>query len=337
MRITITALLCVCVVQGANAAELPLPPIVQPAPVLVQQPSRYLQQGLFFEFGARYWYSSGKLSKDLFTVGEAGLISSLTYNGLTGHAAELFGSAKQIDGLFVNWNAGLGKITAGRLTDQDFPPFFPGPFSSTISDQGDGSLGYATFDLGYNFVNSNTWTVGLFAGFNFFRESVNALGCVQSAGNPDVCVPGIQGAGLTITERADWWSARLGVAADWIPLPRFKLSGNVAWVPFTRLEAIDTHVLRPDLLGGIPESGHGSGVQVEGIASYAFTDSFNVGVGVRYWYLQAHGSVDFGAAIPDALPQPVSFKTDRFGVFLQGSYTFGVPGRYRNSQWPSCC
>jgi len=74
-------------------------------------------------------------------------------------------------------------------------------------------------------------------------------------------------------------------------------------------------------------------VQLEGIASYAFTDSFNVGVGARYWYLQAHGSQVLG----NALVTPVSFKTDRFGVFLQGSYTFGVPGRYRNSQWPSCC
>ena len=336
MRITIAGLICLCVAQAASAAELPPPPVLAPAPIPVQQPSRYLQQGLFFEFGARYWYSSGSLSKDLFAVGDVGLVSRLTYSGLTGHAAELFGSAKQIDGWFVNWNAGLGKIPTGTLTDEDFPPFLV-PFSSTTSNQGEGSLGYATFDLGYNFVNSNTWTVGLFGGFNFFRESVNALGCVQTAGNPGVCVPGISGMGLTITERADWWSARLGVSAEWIPFNRFKLSGNAAWVPFTRLEAIDTHLLRPELLGGVPESAHGSGVQVEGIASYAFTDSFNVGVGVRYWYLQANGSVDFGAVVQNALPQPVSFKTDRFGVFFQGAYTFGVPGRYRNSQWPSCC
>ena len=92
MRITIAALICVCVVQGASAAELPLPPIVQPAPVLVQQPSRYLQQGLFFELGARYWYSSGKLSKDLFggPFGGPDLVSRLSYSGLTGHAAVLY-------------------------------------------------------------------------------------------------------------------------------------------------------------------------------------------------------------------------------------------------------
>src|SRR6266581_954360 len=134
MRITFAALICVCVVQGAGAAELPLPPIVQPAPVFVQPPSRYLQQGLFFEFGARYWYSSGMLRKDLFAVGDVGLVSRLTYSGLTGHAAEIFGSAKQIDGWFVNWNAGLGKIPTGTLTDEDFPPFLV-PFSSTTSNQ----------------------------------------------------------------------------------------------------------------------------------------------------------------------------------------------------------
>jgi len=246
MRITIAGLICLCVAQAASAAELPPPPVLAPAPIPVQQPSRYLQQGLFFEFGARYWYSSGHFSKDIFGVDQvSGLLSRLTYNGLTGHAAELFGSAKQIDGWFVNWNAGLGKIPNGTLTDEDFPPFAAVPFSSTTSSQGEGSLGYATLDVGYNFINSNTWTVGGFAGFNFFRESVNALGCVQTAGNPDICALSIP-AGVVITERADWWSARLGISADWIPFNRFKLSGNAAWVPFTRLEAIDTHTLRFD-------------------------------------------------------------------------------------------
>src|SRR6266567_5331174 len=105
MRVTIAALICVCVAQSASTAELPLPPVVEPVPVPVKAPSRFLQQGIFFELGARYWLSSGTLSKDLFAVGgTGGLVSRLTYSGLHGHSAELFGSIKQIDGLFVKWN-----------------------------------------------------------------------------------------------------------------------------------------------------------------------------------------------------------------------------------------
>src|ERR1043165_6451640 len=43
-----------------------------------------------FEFGARYWYSSGKLSKDLYDDPRfsSDMVSRLTYDGLTANSFE---------------------------------------------------------------------------------------------------------------------------------------------------------------------------------------------------------------------------------------------------------
>jgi len=347
MRITIAFLITLCVVHNATGSEVdvpvlrgsqmyesPPPVAVQPGPVFVREPNRFLQQGIFFDFGARYWFSTGTLSKDL--SGGPSTVSRLTYKNLTAHSLEVFGSIKQVDALFVKWNAGLGKITAGSLIDEDFPPVVP-VYSRTTSDQGDGSLGFATIDLGYNFVGWTNFQMGGFIGYNFLRETVNAVGCAQQAGSPDVCVSPIATSTLGITERADWSSFRVGLAVDWFPLNRLKLSGNFAWVPFTALTGVDSHALRPVLAGGIPESAHGSGVQLDALASYAFTDSFNLGLGVRYWYLRANGGADFTAPPVGGFIQPESFKSQRFGIFLQGAYSFGVPGKMHRPQWISCC
>src|SRR2546422_496022 len=106
MRITVACLIFACVMQNASAAERDVAVlrgsktdeiVVAPAaPILVRQPSRFLQQGIVFEFGARYWLSTGTLAKDLSGTGNLGVVSRLTYSNLTAHSFELFGSIKQI-------------------------------------------------------------------------------------------------------------------------------------------------------------------------------------------------------------------------------------------------
>jgi hypothetical protein len=347
MRIIIIAILA-CLIESATAAEVALP--TAPPPVFAAPdpyPSRFLLQGVFFELGARYWFSSGNYSKDLFAGGASAnggqLVSRLSFTGLTDHAGELFGSIKQRRGWFLNWNVGFGKTVAGNLTDQDFAPFIT-PFSSTLSAQQEGSIGYATIDLGYNVVGSPAWQVGPFVGVNFLRDTINATGCTQQANNLDVCA-GIPPTGpRIISQRADWTSVRVGVAGAWNVTNQFKLSGNAAWLPFVSLDATDSHVLRADLPnnGNTPETGTGSGVQLEAIASYAISDDFSIGVGGRYWYMQAQGRADFRNLIDPTTGlsvgfQPESVKAERYGVFLQGTYTFSLPDIGHRSPWRSCC
>lgn len=111
-----------------------------------------------------------------------------------------------------------------------------------------------------------------------------------------------------------------------------KLSGEFAWLPFEQLVASDTHWLRLgttpfSISGPIPELGSGTGFQAEALLSYQFNDSFNFGIGGRYWLLETHGTADFESVIvafpiqPQA--QPLNFITVRYGGFAQGSYKFG--------------
>lgn len=109
--------------------------------------------GYAFEIGARYWYSTGKLAKDLYDDPRfsADLASRLTYSGLTSHAFEGFGKLTLPSNLFLKGFAGVSGLRNGSLNDEDFPPGTV-PYSSTRSAQDGGRLGYATVDLGYGLV-----------------------------------------------------------------------------------------------------------------------------------------------------------------------------------------
>ena len=76
------------------------------------------------------------------------------------------------------------------------------------------------------------------------------------------------------------------------------------------------------MAGPIPEDGKGFGVQLEGLLSYKVTQAFSIGVGGRYWHLETKGSSHFEDATPTGGPQPVNFKTDRYGAFVQGAFKF---------------
>src|SRR5262245_1021456 len=85
-----------------------------------------------WEVGARYWYSTGKSSMDLFDTSGSLLSSRLTYDDLTAHSGELFFRGQHNSGLFVKGYIGGGRITGGSLTDEDFPPVVV-PYSNTTS------------------------------------------------------------------------------------------------------------------------------------------------------------------------------------------------------------
>jgi hypothetical protein len=285
-----------------------------------------------FELGTRYWYSSGRLAKDLFDDprSSTNLNSRLTYSGLGVGSYEGFGRVNTAFGSYVRGYAGLsGGLNKGVLNDEDFPPALV-PYSNTLSQQQGGKLGYGTIDFGQNVVRTDRFSTSLFVGYGYLNETVNAFGCSQLAGNPLVCVPAISPGVLAITEESHWQFARLGIQSELKVLDCLTLSAEVAWLPFTQLTAQDTHWLRLgsglfDLSGPIPEFGGGSGVQIEALALYKVTDKITLGVGGRYWALETRGSTDFESVIvgvTDAAPQPLNFSTTRYGGFAQGSYKF---------------
>jgi outer membrane protease len=311
------------------AADAPYYPLEDDMPVKapVYQPVVPAVQEIWVEIGGRFWYSTGTFSKNLYDDVRFSndLLSRLTYGALSGRSYEIFGRVDHASGFFVKGNVGLGSINAGTLHDEDFPPALV-PYSNTLSDQHNGQISYFTLDFGYNFLLTPLYRVGAFVGYNMFNEAENAYGCTQTQSNPFVCVPAIPPNVLAITENSRWQSIRLGLAGDALLFECFRIGGDVAWVPYTNLRSFDTHWLRQDIFSPIYEPGKGSGVQLEAFANYNFTPAFSVGVGARYWRLTAKGTIDVedAALLIGGMPQPGTFFTDRYGVFVQTAYKFGL-------------
>lgn len=311
----------------ARAADLALPNIKGP-PILAS--------AWDVQFGARYWYSSGKHQFDLNEAFHPAIeVSRLTFGNLEAHSAEVFFRVDHESGVFLKGYLGGGSIVGGKLNDEDFPPLFPVPYSNTISTQRNGSLKYVSVDLGYNLFAGSTYRLGPFGGYHNFHERLNTFGCLQLAAtdpllcglDPELAVVPVPTLFDGQDEDVTWQSIRAGVAGEIVLAPGLKFSGEAAWA-HNFLQNTDYHNFRPDIRG-MTQDGEGNGFQLEGVLTYDVTPNFDVGLGGRYWYFQASGrnhwertlaGVLFG--IPSAPLQTVS---ERYGVFVQAGYKLGGP------------
>jgi hypothetical protein len=346
MRLCFVGLAMIGLMQTASAGELSLPwlrgaadlgpgtPNAAPAlkaPAVRQAPPPP-SENITFEAGARYWFSTGRLTKDLYDDPRHSTLlnSRLTYDGLRAGSFEAYGRFDLSYGTFVKGNIGFAGLGSGTLQDQDPPPNTL-PDSSTSSSAGGGRLNYGTIDVGQIVVTNGRARGSLLVGYGHLTETTSAFGCTQNSANPLICFPAIPTGTLAITEETHWDFARLGVMAEYKLLDRLTLSGEAAWLPYVQLGGLDTHWLRlgssvGSLSGPIPERGNGTGVQLESILSYQVTDCFNLGIGGRFWYLQTHGNTDFEQQIigfNSPASQPLTFTTWRYGGFVQGAYRFG--------------
>ncbi len=283
------------------------------------------------EFAARYWYGSASTGKSLYDIPSlsSAMVSRLTYSGMNPNSGELAGRVAFTNGWFLKGYVGAGGLLGGHLQDEDFPPGIS-TYSSTTSNQSAGWLNYVSADLGYNVVRGGDFRVGAFAGYHYFNESVNAFGCTQTAGNPEVCEPAVPNSIEVISQENHWQSVRVGVDGSLLIGQRFTLSGEAVWLPYVSLSGADSHWLRigtvvGDFAGPIPENGTGQGYQFEALLSYQVTEYGSIGIGGRYWHMQTNGNTNFQGNVvgETAFPQPVAWKTDIYGVFIQGSLKFG--------------
>jgi hypothetical protein len=283
--------------------------------------------------GGRYWYSTGRSQKDLLAAPLDGEIpaSRLTYTGLTAHSAETFARIAHRSGLFVKGYAGLGAMPGGKQTDEDFPPLLV-PYSNAESTIRNSKIAYLSADVGYDFVQAPTYRLGVFAGYHYDHEKMNEYGCRQNATFP-VCLtapPPQSDAVLNITDDNHWHSVRLGLNGSVRLTDRLSLTGDAAWLPYTRLDATDTHWGRLSTVGAtsfagpIGEEGTGrKGYQLEAILDYKVTDAFSVGAGGRYWRMETAGKMHFdGVTVGGGTAQTLFYTLDRYGGFVQGSYRF---------------
>ncbi len=279
------------------------------------------------EVGARWWYSWGRFQKDI-APGVLGPqnptlnISRLTWDDLTAHSGEGFARIDTPMNVFVKGFAGGGKMTGGKINDEDWiaPPT---GYSNTVGSAS-GTLSYWTIDAGYDLIRGPGTKVGVFAGYNEYRDNKSSFNCTQIASPASgICNPPISGV-FVLGENDKWQSVRVGANADVMLTDRWRLSADVAFVPYTKFTGQDFHPLRPFIAD---ETGKGIGTQAELFLSYYVTPQFSIGAGGRYWAMWTTSGSDcrefdrVTAVCPTTL-QNMQFKTERYGLLLQASYKF---------------
>jgi len=127
------------------------------------------------------------------------------------------------------------------------------------------------------------------------------------------------------SESDTWHSLRVGIAGEVRLWDRFKLSGDLAYLPFSRFEGLDDHRARPNLTL-FPTGGTALGAQAELILSYLATDNLSFGLGGRYWAMWTTTASQscIGCEGPGVFspPAPGKANNERFGAFLQAAYRF---------------
>jgi hypothetical protein len=275
------------------------------------------------ELGVRYWYSSGKSTRSHNaqavdpTLGNP--TSVLTYTNLDANALELYGRKDFRSGWFLKGNAGVGTITGGSLRDEDFKVGQVRDTDTTSTVKGNG-LGYASIDFGRELWRFENGTAGLFVGYQYWRERVDAYGVVSILRSPPTVrepesVP-------AITNETTWQSLRVGLTSTARLSPASRLSAEVVLVPYAKVRDEDSHWLRQDpsagefFLGPAPNihmEGTGYGFQFELELRHALQSGWELGGGLRYWWLRAEDGTRkaLGSSVPI-----VEIESQRVGVTL---------------------
>ncbi len=99
---------------------------------------------------------------------------------------------------------------------------------------------------------------------------------------------------------------------------RLVLAVDAAYLPYVWFDGYDNHWFRPEI-NPLPQIAHRKnyGVQLEAVLSYLVTDRLSIGVGGRYWFMQAQGETMFPG---QDVASPEHYMTQRYGVFVQTSY-----------------
>ncbi|MGA3309848.1 MAG: outer membrane beta-barrel protein [Xanthobacteraceae bacterium] len=293
--------------------------------------------GWQFEFGGRYWLSSGRLQRDIANARSGAQnptlnISRLTWDNLTGNSGEAFGRIDTPWNVFVKGFIGGGGISGGKINDEDWGlgtshAAVNDGYSNTVGNAR-GNLNYATVDVGYDFFRGSGYKVGGFIGYNEYRDNKSSFTCSQIALPANgICNP--PSSGFILGENDNWQSLRIGANAEAQLAEQWKLVADVAFLPYVQLNGQNFHPMIPFIAD---ETGTGIGTQAELFLNYYLTPQFSVGIGGRYWAMWTTSGTNCreppqptGTAACPAPLQDQQVKTERYGLLLQAAYRFGVP------------
>ena len=244
------------------------------------------------ELGLRYWYSEGKTAwshnAQMLNPSLGNPTSVLTYERLKAHALEIHGRTTFRDNLYIKGYAGMGNIESGSFDDEDFRAGQVKFSDTTSSVKGDG-LSFVSVDLGTDLWRFSNGRAGIFVGYHFWNEYLDAFGIVATVPPLGQRLPESV---LVISNEATWQSLRLGFAGTWNVGAPTRIALDVAVVPYAHVRNEDSHHLRqsPNDLGPVPNvhnKGDGYGVQLDLEMRHEVQRNLELGAGLRYWWLRA--------------------------------------------------
>ena len=275
------------------------------------------------ELGVRYWLSTGETKRSHnaqpFDPAAGNPTSVLLYENLDAHVLEIFGRQNFGNRWFLKGFLGVGRVNTGSFDDEDYAA---GQFKflDTTSSVTRGRIGYGALDVGRDewALRHGRTRLGAFIGYSQWTEDVDAYGITTT-----VDALGIGGdepnSVLVITNKITWKSLRVGFAADVALGERARVSLDLALIPYSRFRNEDSHHLRGDL-GAVPNillEGEGRGVQLDAELRYRIRTRTELGVGVRYWYLDAYKGDRTTPNRPDVPRLPiVEVYSERIGATL---------------------
>ncbi|WP_157083563.1 outer membrane protein [Bradyrhizobium manausense] len=311
------------------AVQWPDAPLYAKAPV--SAPPIAYGAGWSFEGGSRLWLSRGRFQWDHSAVPYGRLEdprileSRLTYHGLDGLSGELFGRLDSPWGAFLKSTVGTGRFNKGTQNDEDWSLGRSLSYVNTISGQANGRFTYYTADAGYDFLRGANYKVGGFFGWAYYEQSSDTTGCVQIANPLATCLPPGDDR-IVGSQNTQWNAPRVGLSAETMLTERWRLSTDVAYLPWTDFKGRDNHLLRPTTTFAEQRGNGGGGVQVEGVLSYFITKNISVGVGGRYWAMWTKRTGSDTACSNrgcfDNLSGFAKYSMERWGTFFQASYRF---------------
>jgi len=298
-------------------------------PLVVKTPQ--LPSGWSIEAGARYFAGSGRMQNDLYSSANSQILGSRSiYADQTGQSAETFFRFDHHNGVFVKGNFGLGYLEGGQLNSEGFPAGLVSPagfvpaatprYSNTVSQLQQGALLYGGADIGYNVIDEGGRKLGAYIGYRSFYEQANGFGCRQLA-TGTTCNPATVSTTYPSLSDTETWRAVAVGGNMQVPLSeKLRLEVDAAYLPYASRAGFDNQWLLSEI-NPLPEPGHGWGSQFETVLSYAVSDRFRIGAGGRYWFFTTDAAFQQFPTV--AAVSPMKFYSERYGGFLQASYTLG--------------
>ncbi|MBA5779086.1 hypothetical protein H2509_18305 [Stappia sp. F7233] len=313
--------------QIADAADLSANPIFGNARPPVFEETAALRGSI----GLRTWLSRSNFDYKLSTP--TGVkFGTFEYNDVDSAAGEAFFQIEDTYyGSFLKGTVGLGGLFNGSFRERDFDLTFGDEIFDGSADGQTGSLAYASIDAGVNwgeFSGGRVKTTA-FVGYQYIGETYNADGlrCNPDDAGGAFCL-NVPGSVHTYQSQVEWHLFRVGLGLQADLGNGFSFDGEVAAIPVGYYHNEDSQYVNY-YLGPVPNvesRGAGAyGVQAEAILNYAFNESFSVGAGARYWWLNSREvKTTVGASLSPPLSEDFEAEatSERFGLLAQAKYRF---------------